>query len=281
MYFLTQPGVGPGKFRKLWSSNSIDEHESVRKVFISFYSDEIKSETSKVIEECEKLRISIFSVFDEEYPTCLKTIADFPPVIFAKGNTKDLNSECYAVVGTRQASDYGRKIAYNISSKLCKINKTVVSGLALGIDTEAHKGALSVKGKTIAILAHGLDMVAPSSNKKLAEEILDTDGTLISEHPPGTPARPPEFARRNRIQSGMSRGSIVVESGVPGGAMIQAEFTFKQKRKLFAILPDETYPPSQLMNCEGANHMIKNFKAVGVKRWEELLNHLSPENTIQ
>lgn len=274
--FLAQPGIGPGRVRKMYSSNAFDfgGRNEIDEIFLASYDAATLNYTSDILEKCAKHFISVLSIFDEDYPKFLKEISDYPPVIYAKGNTKDLNARCYAVVGTRHASDYGRKIAYRISAKLCEMGNTVVSGLALGIDTEAHKGALSAHGKTIAILAHGLDTIAPPSNKKLAEEILETGGALISEHPPGTPPRPPEFAKRNRIQSGMSIGSIVIESGVPGGAIIQAQFTFKQHRKLFAILPDEEYPASMEMNFEGANHMIKNFNAIGVRRWDELIEYV-------
>jgi DNA processing protein len=165
-----------------------------------------------------------------------------------------------AVVGTRNASNTGERIARKISQMLASMKLSTISGLALGIDAAAHAGALEADGVTIAILAHGLDTIAPRSNRKLAEQLLER-GALVSEHPPGVPPRPPEFVKRNRIQSGMALFSIVVESGEVGGSMHQARFTKDQGRPLFAVLPTNWQGGRSDFNRSGGERLVREFGA--------------------
>ena len=165
----------------------------------------------RIIEECAKKDILIISIADEEFPERLREIKDAPPVLYVRGALSSLRMRGCAVVGTRQSSDTGECIAQRIAALLTKLNVVTVSGLALGIDAAAHKGALAV-----AILAHGLHMISPTTNRKIAEDLVASGGALLAEHEPGVPPRPAEFVRRNRIQSGMSFCSIIVESGAVG-----------------------------------------------------------------
>lgn len=234
-------------------------------------SEVARKAASELVRECAALRINILSVADREYPPCLKAINDFPPIIYVKGSIDALSAwTCVAVVGTRDASPVGETWARKIAKTLAQESVTVVSGLALGIDTCAHEGALDGGGLTVAILAHGLDTVAPTRNRQLAERILQKGGALVSEHRPGTPPRPPEFVRRNRIQSGLSVASIVVESGVEGGAIHQANFTCAQGRQLFTALPPEALRDAHGFNDEGSRFLIEVKKARPLSSQDQL-----------
>lgn len=229
-----------------------------------------KEKVGKIVEACFSRSITLLSPLDKEYPPHLGDIRDYPPLLYVRGNLAALNGDAFAVVGTRHASDVGLEIARRISKALASKNVSVVSGLALGIDTAAHKGALEATGTTVAVLAHGLDIVAPASNQKLAEQILECRGALISEHEPGVPPRPAEFVRRNRIQSGMSLCSVIVESGAAGGAIHQARFTHEQGRLVVVAFPDFDGRPSMGFNYEGARFLRSELDAIPIAKAEEL-----------
>lgn len=272
------PGLGPVKAREVARAllPGGDVLQVARRVAPSSaakaaqHDAAVDAAVDKILEECARCEIQILSLIDDAYPCRLKSIADAPPVLFVKGRVEALSSIGVAVVGTREASPPGRRAAHMVAEHFAKAGVTVVSGLALGIDTAAHEGALAGKGPTVAVLAHGLDTVAPTSNKKLATAIVDGGGALISEHPPGVPPRPPEFARRNRIQSGMSVASVVVESGSTGGAMIQAGFTKQQGRTLFAVVSKD---PS--FRIEGAQRLQAEFGAIPIAGLRDLRRAIS------
>lgn len=229
---------------------------------------------ANMLQTCQSVGIEVLCMLDAEYPEKLKAIIDAPPILYVRGRALALCMRSIAVVGTRQASTAGKRSAHGIAEYLAGRGCSVVSGLALGIDTAAHVGALEGKGATVAVLAHGLDTVAPTSNRALANRILESGGALVSEHPPGTPPRPPEFARRNRIQSGLSDASIIVESGAEGGAMIQAKFTHEQGRVLCAVLSED---PEH--NRAGAERLIREFGARPIRRRGDLDALLTGEST--
>jgi DNA processing protein len=228
----------------------------------------------RIIEECAKKDIFIISIADEEFPERLREIKDAPPVLYVRGALSSLRMRGCAVVGTRQSSDTGECIAQRIAALLTKLNVVTVSGLALGIDAAAHKGALAANGITVAILAHGLHMISPTTNRKLAEDLVASGGALLAEHEPGVPPRPAEFVRRNRIQSGMSFCSIIVESGAVGGAIHQARFTREQGRPVFAVLPDLRSVPHRRFNSEGGEFLVREMKAIPLKAADELSTYL-------
>lgn len=186
-------------------------------------------------------KINVIPIRSENYPDYLRKIIDPPPVIYLKGNLKLLKSPPgVAVVGTRKPSKAGEIIADRISQYFAQSNWTIVSGLALGIDAAAHRGAIKVGGPTIAVLAHGLKSASPKINSMLGQEILDQGGAWISEHSIETTARKDFFVHRNRIQIGLSAGSIIVEGEEKSGTMTQAEYCIQNKRILFAVLPDNS-----------------------------------------
>ena len=179
-------------------------------------------------------QINIIHTSDTEYPELLKKIYDPPEELYVRGDISALNEKCLAIVGTRTATEYGKAIAKKYAEELVQYGFTIVSGLADGIDTEAHKGALEGGGKTIAVFGCGIDQIFPASNIILAGEIEKT-GALVSEYKPGTPAAKWTFPRRNRIISGLSLGVIMVEGHYDSGAMITAKLALDEGREVFAV----------------------------------------------
>ena len=199
---------------------------------------------SAIHERWEKARtaadlgIHAFPINSAHYPASLRLIEDPPPVLYVRGNLALLHAPPgVAIVGTRKASSAGIIIAKRIAQYFAGHDWTVISGLALGIDAAAHRGALAAAGGTIAVLAHGLKGASPKANALLADEILLNGGAWVSEHPADVPARPENFVLRNRIQIGLSAGSIIVEGEERSGTMTQAEFCLRNHRSLFAVFP--------------------------------------------
>lgn len=193
-----------------------------------------------MIESSEKSGVQAIPITSYQYPRSLACIIDAPPVIYCKGDLASLDSvPGLAVVGTRKATQKGIVVARRISRYFAEKEWAIVSGLALGIDTAAHTGALEASGRTIAVLAHGLGTVYPKQNQYLAEEILAHGGLLLSEYPVGYSAKPEQFVLRNRIQIGLSAGSVIVEGEEKSGTKTQAEYCLRNKRHLFAVLPHD------------------------------------------
>jgi len=180
--------------------------------------------------------IKSISIEDKNYPKFLKKIKNPPRVLYFLGEIKT-RENCFAIVGTRRCSPYGKQVALDIAGDLANAGLTIVSGMAPGIDTFAHTACVERKKRTIAVLGTGLDekSIYPKSNLKLAKKILESGGCLISEYPPGTSGAKFTFPQRNRIISGLSLGVLVVEAPEKSGALITAEYAFSQKRKVFAI----------------------------------------------
>ena len=171
----------------------------------------------QVIENSRKLGIKITSYLDGDFPVKLRKIDDPPAVIYTLGDIGILNEKAVAVIGTREPIDYGARVAENLGYVLGRDGYTVISGLAHGCDRFGHMGCLQAKGKTAAVMAGGLDKIYPSQHKELADEIVRAGGCLLSEYPAGTKAVQGNFVERDRLQSGLSEGIIVVETDVRGG----------------------------------------------------------------
>jgi len=197
--------------------------------------------------------IKTISIKDKNYPKLLKEIRQAPKVLYYKGKIKS-DENCFAVVGTRMCSAYGKQVALEIAGDLADAGLTIVSGLAPGIDTFSHQAVVERKKRTIAVLGTGLDekSIYPQSNIKLAKKIIETGGALISEYPPGTRGTNFTFPQRNRIISGLSLGVLVIEAKQKSGALITADWAKIQKRKIFAI-PG----PIHSLNSKGCHYLIK------------------------
>lgn len=247
----------------------------------------------EIIKLSQQHNIQIISKDSIYYPNCLSKISDPPILLHVKGNIDILKKDCIAIVGTRKPSEFGRNQAKEIGGNFAKEGYVVVSGLAEGVDSAAHIGALEVKGLTIAVLAHGLDMIYPAKNKQLAETILNNNGALISEYPLGTRIFRNYFVERDRIQSGLSLGVFVIETGIKGGTMHTVKFCEKQKRVLIVLqhpknLLENSKPcgNTQLIAEKRANIVYENeFNKNFVKdklnnKKEELLACKSPNQPI-
>jgi DNA processing protein len=201
----------------------------------------------------DNLEIESLSLEDHPFFSGLKHIPSPPTSIYLKGILPQKNEKVVAIVGTRKASSYGEKIAYDLAYNLTKSGFVIVSGLALGIDSQAHQGALDAGGITVAVLANGLDEIYPATNQHLAEKIIKSGGCLLSEYPPKTPSYPNQFILRNRIISGLAAAVIVVEAPKKSGALATADFAKKQGRPVFAV-PG----PVSSKNFEGSHQLIRN-----------------------
>ncbi|MES2364135.1 MAG: DNA-processing protein DprA [Pseudomonadota bacterium] len=215
-------------------------------------------EATRDIERGLELGINPIPISSERYPAILRGILDAPPIIYIRGSISAFKAlPGVAVVGTRKASAHGLAIASRISEFLSNEGRSVVSGLALGIDAAAHEGALLGATPTIAVLAHGLENAQPVTNRYLAQRILENGGLWVSEHAVGVPAKPANFVLRNRIQVGLSCASIIVEGEAQSGSKTQAEYCLRSKRALFAVLPE---PGSRVATVSELPRMLVNVR---------------------
>jgi len=189
---------------------------------------------------------------EKNYPEILSQIYDPPQELYVWGELKKREKLPLAIVGTRKVSSYGAKLAKEFSFYLAQTGFTIISGLALGVDGLAHKGALEAKGKTIAVLGSGLNYIYPASHKKLAEEIVKKGGAVISEYPPDTGPRKEFFPMRNRIVAGLSLGTLVIEAPKISGALITARLALEENREVMAV-PSDIWRKS----AEGSNDLLK------------------------
>src|SRR5208282_5554162 len=208
---------------------------------------------------------------DADYPPNLRQIADPPPFLFVRGTAQLSDPTCIAIVGARAASDIGRRMAQRLGLELAAKGFTVVSGLARGIDGEAHQGALDAHGKTIAVMGCGVDVIYPAEHRKLAEEILANGGALISELPIGTQPLAENFPTRNRILSGLCLGVVIVEAAEKSGSLITARMALEQDRQVFAV------PGSPLSGkTRGSNRLLKDGAKL-VECVEDVIEELAPQ----
>ena len=256
----------------LHSINNVLKNHSFGKLHLT-QSD--LSFAQKIFDDNLKNNIGILSIIDDKYPKYLRLIKDPPPLLFLKGNNRIFDElPGIAVVGARDASKNGAEISRRLGEFLVKNNWVVVSGLALGIDSAAHSGALQGGGRTIAVLAGGLEKASPAKNSRLGQEILERGGAWISEHSVGVPPMKHHFVPRNRIQIGLSAGSIIVEAKVKSGSLSQARFCVSQNRPLFAIIPELDTNELNL-NCEGTRYMVRELGAIPLKSKADYGNLLS------
>ncbi|MBI4037839.1 DNA-protecting protein DprA [Candidatus Curtissbacteria bacterium] len=240
------PGVGTATFNKLLKTfKSLKKFweapdEKIRKLKIDTKTKEaILTARNKVsprlyLEAVYERGIKVTSLPDRDYPANLRQILDAPPVLYFKGTLKAEDDLAIGVVGTRYPTVYGKQVTESLVSDLVGHGLTIVSGLARGVDSIAHKAALSAGGRTIAVLGNGVDLIYPPENKNLAERIIQ-NGALVSEFPLGFPSVPANFPARNRIISGLSLGILVTEAAIDSGSLITAGCAAEQGREVFAV----------------------------------------------
>ncbi len=278
---LLVPGLGPSRagslLRALGSPEAVlaADRESLGKV--PGVSPELagriagrgwdEAKVDRQLERIESGAVRLLYRWDTDYPPYLAQIYDPPPLLFLRGQPDCLSRPAIAIVGTRGPSHYGLRMARDLAAGLAGIGFTVVSGLARGIDSEAHRSALDAGGATVAVLGCGLDIDYPPENAGMAGEIA-VRGAVVSEYLMGTPPEPFNFPRRNRIISGLSRGVLVVEAGQKSGALITAAFAADQNREVFAVPGDASRGLSA-----GANSLIKQGAKL-VQSVEDVLEEL-------
>ena len=220
------------------------------------------------MEKLERQGVRVFTWKDQAYPPRLKEIYDLPPVLFVKGTILPEDERSVAVVGTRKATAYGKEAAHRLTWDLARNGVTVVSGLARGIDGIAHRAALEAGGRTIGVLACGLDIVYPAEHYNMAQQIIG-QGALVSEHPLGAKPAAENFPRRNRIMSGMTLGTLVVEAGEASGALWTVRHALEQDREVFAV-PGSIFSPAS----RATNQLIQQG-AKPVMDFKDILEELN------
>ncbi len=230
--------------------------------------DKSLREATRIMEYCKESGIGILFWQDEQYPASLRPLRDPPVLLYYKGKLPDLSRRlCISVVGTRSMSEYGKRMAYKIGYELGATGTVVVSGMALGNDSVAAAGAIAAGGQTVALLGCGIDIVYPREHDKLFEEILKR-GAIMTEYPPATPPEGRNFPVRNRLISGLSRGTVVIEGDLKSGSMITAKTAILQGRDIYAF-------PGNVgeTNSSGTNQLISDGATIVLKARDVLENY--------
>lgn len=280
-------GVGASRFRRLlkhfgtlelaWNANPQDLLDAgLPEKIVNAQHDLRKTlNIAALQDELEQKHIKAFTWLDESYPFLLAQINQPPPVLYYRGSFLPADQKAVAIVGTRQMSAYGRQLTHDTAFYLAANNVTVVSGLARGVDAVAHLASLEAGGRTLAVLGSGLDVIYPPEHRKMAEMIAES-GAIISDYPPGTPPEGINFPPRNRIISGLSLATLVIEAGDRSGALITAKFAADQGREVFAVPGSVLSPVSK-----GTNRLIANG-AIPMTNPADLLQALKiPTKTSQ
>ena len=220
------------------------------------------------MEKLERAGVGAVNWHDPVYPPRLKEISDPPPVLYLRGEILPADERSVAVVGTRKATAYGREAASGLARDLAKSGVTIVSGLARGVDSIAHRAALDAGGRTIAVFGSGLDVVYPGEHVRLAREIMET-GALVSEYALGVGPKAQHFPQRNRLISGLSLGTLVVEAGDMSGALVTVGHTLEQNREVFCV-PGSIYSPAS----RGTNYLIQQGAKL-VSSYKDVLEELN------
>jgi len=291
MFLLSLSGVGPSHYwalrRQLSSLDSLlslplEYIESLlpakaRQGFRDFYHRGEHCPHWQSIQQqlavLDQQNIRVITHEDLRYPDCLHEIHAAPPLLYLKGNMEALHSPQLAIVGSRHASPSGSDNAYAFAQYLGSVGFTITSGLALGIDAQAHKGALTAKAPTIAVMGTGIDVMYPKRNTTLAKTIVDNGGALVTEFPLGTPPQAQNFPRRNRIISGLSLGVLVVEAALASGSLISARYALEQNREVFAI-PGSIHNP----HARGCHALIRDGATL-VETADDIAQQLAPKRS--
>lgn len=292
-FLLSIEGIGPQKILSIFSKFNTKEKlfenskfgltslEGINNVLSQRIVDAkknfyiIKEDTEKEVDHLMKMNGRIITYWDEDYPDLLKEIYYPPIILYLLGNLSKIDNNNIAVVGTRMPTNYGKLQAELLTSELVKKNILIVSGLARGIDSIAHKSALDNGGKTIAVIGSGLNVIYPPENKKLFYDIID-QGLIISEFPLGTKPDAQNFPKRNRIISGLSLGTLIIETKLSGGAMQTAAYAIDQNREVFAIPGNINSKQS-----EGPNSLIQRGEAKLVVTADDIIDELKSKLVLK
>jgi DNA processing protein len=239
-----------------------------RDAVLGMHLPHLRPEAEEILKKCEKAGYDILSLQADAYPVMLKQIHDPPIILYLRGRAEVLNRPQVAIVGTRRPSPYGLHAAQRLAEELSFRGLCICSGLARGIDTSAHQGAIKNHGCTVAVFGCGVDIIYPKENEKCARSILEYDGALVSEYPPETFPAPQNFPVRNRIISGLSMGVVVVEASEYSGSLITARMALEQNREVFAVPGNITSEKSV-----GPNRLIQQGAKL-VQTWQDIVEEL-------
>jgi DNA processing protein len=250
------------------SLTALEAHRLPAAVAQAIHSRQPLSAASKELAQAQAAKCRLLTWHEPEYPQLLREIYDPPPLLYVKGNAELLNRHCIAIVGTRRPTPYGNQMAERLGRDLADHGLVIVSGLARGIDSSAHKGALSSsRGATVGVLGCGIDVIYPKENRKIFAE-MEERGAIISEFPMGTFPAPQNFPIRNRVIAGMARGVVVVEGAQYSGSLITARLAMESSREVFAVPGNATQPVSF-----GPHQLIKQGAKL-VTSWEDVIEEL-------
>lgn len=255
-----------GSVRKIWEANEADYIKVGIKPEIARMWQ--KRDLDKEMAELNKLLIKVIIIEDKRYPKILKETDSPPFILYIKGDEKLLNQPGLAVVGTRKPTEYGRKVVFKLVPEIAK-KLVIVSGLARGIDSLSHWQCLKNKGKTVAVLGHGLERIYPAENQRLAEEIIGNGGALVTEYPLKYPMDKTNFPLRNRIIAGLTLGTLVIEGGEKSGTKITANLAADYGREVFCV-PG----PIGSVQSEGPAQLIQQGAKL-VTKVEDILEEIS------
>ena len=281
------PGIGPARFQRLLAHFQEPErawHASEKELLalgieektIPLLLEKRRSlSLEREIETLQRLEVSVVTIYDPEYPARLKEIYNAPPLLYVKGQMLRQDEQSVGVVGTRSPSVYGKELAARIVPELVQSGLTIVSGLARGIDAVAHHAALSAGGRTLAVLGSGIDVIYPAEHRGLFNRIIK-QGAVITDYPLGTKPDAFNFPARNRIISGLTLGTVVVEAQLGSGALITADYSLEQNREVFAF-PGRTTD----RGSSGCNRLIREGRAKLVTSTEDILEELDLTVAVQ
>jgi DNA processing protein len=274
--------------KKIWNSSKAELIETglSEKKVLDFDKFRDGFDIEKYFNRLEDYKIKVTTIFDAGFPKNLKDLDGAPLVLYYKGTIDSLKNNFVAIVGTRKMTSYGREVTERFSSELSNLGITIISGLARGVDTAAHRACLSVGGKTVAVLGNGLDTIYPTENTGLAEAIIKSGGAIISEYPLGYPALPVNFAIRNRIVSGLSDAVIVIEGAEKSGTLLTAGHAAEQGKTVFAVPGQITSPLSAapLFLLKNGAKMATSVKDIldeldlQIKVDKEKIQRIAPDN---
>jgi DNA processing protein len=281
------PGLGPKRILK--AAQSLPDVSSLFRLSLTqlealnfpapsaqyIFTGKARSEAERELVHIRELKGALHTYDEEDYPERLREIFDPPPVLWVLGNAKLLARPAIAIVGTRHPTPYGTGMAEVLSRDLSSRRMVILSGMARGIDTAAHRGAISAGGITVAVWGTGVDVIYPKENKSLAENILSAGGAIVSEYRLGTFPAPQNFPKRNRIISGMSVGVLVVEAGENSGTRVTARCALEQDRDVYAVPGNVTNK-----NAWGPNTLIKQGAKL-VATWEDVWQELPTQIRLQ
>jgi len=263
-----------GSIQAIWEETNVQNFQTYIRMPIAkqLENQAYKANVPHIVTLMKQRQVQLLHYQQDQYPQLLKHISTPPATLYVKGNSALCNTKAIAVIGTRKATDYGKRIATEMAKGIAQQGWTIISGLAKGIDAKAHEGALQAKGNTIAIVAGGVDYIYPKENARLYETILQNGGAIISENGIDTQPEKQDFPKRNRLVSGMAKGVLVVEAAKRSGSCITVDFALEQGKEIFAVPGNITSTQS-----EGTNRLLQE----GAKCVTHVDDILEEWNTIE